>query len=76
MNGEEPAPRVVAKGADHLAKQIRDRAREADVPLVEDKPLARALWRTVEVGEFVPADLYRAVAAILSYVYRMKGVAR
>jgi flagellar biosynthetic protein FlhB len=68
--GEYPAPQVVAKGMEHLAETIRERARAAGVPIVEDKELARTLWRTVEIGDFIPPELYRAVAAILSYVFR------
>jgi flagellar biosynthetic protein FlhB len=74
--GVAPAPKVVAKGLEHLALKIRERAEAAGVPIVEEPPLARSLFRHVEVGDFVPPDLYRAVAAILSYVYRMRGARR
>jgi flagellar biosynthetic protein FlhB len=67
------APRVVAKGADHVAARIREIAAENDVPLVENKPLAQALYRMVELGDYIPAELYRAVAEVLAYVYRLKG---
>ncbi len=67
------APRVVAKGADAVAERIRDTARENGVPLVENPPLARALFKTAEVGDSIPVDLYRAVAEVLAYVYRLKG---
>jgi flagellar biosynthetic protein FlhB len=67
------APRVVAKGADHIAARIREIAAEHDVPLVENKPLAQALYRMVELGDYIPAELYRAVAEVLAYVYRLKG---
>jgi flagellar biosynthetic protein FlhB len=67
------APRVVAKGADHIAARIREIAAENDVPLVENKPLAQALYRMVELGDYIPAELYRAVAEVLAYVYRLKG---
>jgi len=67
------APRVVAKGADFLAAKIRDVAREHGVPLVEDKPLARALYKGVKVGQLIPESLYKAVAEILAYVYSLKG---
>jgi len=67
------APRVVAKGADHLAERIRKIAGEHSVPIVENKPLAQALYRMVELGEYIPAELYRAVAEVLAYVYRLKG---
>ncbi len=69
------APVVVAKGADLLAARIREVAAEHGVPLVERKELARALFRAAEVGQTVPADLYRAVAEILAYVYRLRGEA-
>lgn len=67
------APRVVAKGADHLAIQIRLLAAAHQVPIIERKELARALYRAVEVGQEVPADLYEAVAEVLAYVYRLEG---
>jgi flagellar biosynthetic protein FlhB len=70
---EMAAPRVVAKGADHLAERIRDIARAHDVPLVENKPLAQALYKLAEPGDAIPVDLYRAVAEVLAYVYRLKG---
>lgn len=67
------APRVVAKGADAVAERIRLTAREHDVPLVENAPLARALFKAADVGDYVPVELYRAVAEVLAYVYRLKG---
>ena len=70
---EMAAPLVVAKGAGFLAARIRDIARENDVPLVENKPLAQALYRNVEIGQPVPIDLYEAVAEVLAYVYQLKG---
>ncbi|HUR84815.1 MAG TPA: flagellar biosynthesis protein FlhB [Solirubrobacteraceae bacterium] len=68
------APVVVAKGAETLALRIRESALENDVPIVERKDLARALYRSVDVGQVVPADLYRGVAEILAFVYRLKGL--
>jgi len=70
---EMAAPRLVAKGADHLAMQIRLIAVAHGVPIVERPPLARALYRNVEVGQEVPSDLYEAVAEVLAYVYRLEG---
>ena len=70
---EMPAPQVVAKGRGLLAQKIKEMAREHGVPVVEDPPLARLLYAQVEVGDFIPEDLYRAVAEILAYVYRLKG---
>jgi flagellar biosynthetic protein FlhB len=67
------APEVVAKGTGYLALRIRELAREAGVPIVERKPLARALYASVKVGQQIPAELYRAVAEVLGYVYRVKG---
>ncbi len=67
------APKVVAKGADHLALRIRQIALRHGIPIVERKPLARALYRQVAVGQEIPADFYAAVAEILAYVYRLSG---
>ncbi len=67
------APRVTAKGAGLLAKHIRELAIEYGVPIVERKPLAQALYKTVEVGQEIPAQFYRAVAEILAYVYELAG---
>lgn len=66
------APSVVAKGERLIAAQIKRIAQEAGVPIIEDKPLARALYKAVEVGMEVPQSLYRAVAEVLAYVFRMK----
>jgi flagellar biosynthetic protein FlhB len=71
--GEDRAPVVVAKGVDYLAMKIRDVAREHSVPVVEDKPIAWALYRSVKLNREVPAHLYRAVAEILAYVFRLGG---
>jgi flagellar biosynthesis protein FlhB len=62
------APRVIAKGAGAIATKIRERAREHRIPLVEDKPLARTLYRVCELDEEIPAELYVAVAKILAFV--------
>ena len=66
------APEVVAKGCDHVAQRIKQVAEEHRVPMVEDVELARALYRTVEIGDEVPVQLYRAVAQILAYVFKLK----
>ena len=66
------APTVIAKGADFIAQRIREIAKENDVVIVENKPLAQALFKHAEVGDFVPPDLYKAVAEVLAYVYRLK----
>ena len=65
-------PMVVAKGKDHLAQRIKRIAAEANVPTLERKAVARALYASTEVGQEVPAELYRAVAEIIAYVYRLK----
>ena len=70
---ESDAPIVVAKGADYLAQKIKEIARDNDVEIVENKPLARMLYANVEVGELVPPELYKAVAEVLAYVYHLKG---
>jgi flagellar biosynthetic protein FlhB len=67
------APLVVAKGKNYLALRIRARALECDVPLIENPPLAQALYASVEVGQHIPPHLYRAVAEILAYIYRLMG---
>jgi flagellar biosynthetic protein FlhB len=73
--GEMDAPQVVAKGADQVAAKIREIAREHRVPLVENVPLARALY-PVELGSAIPEELFKAVAEILAYVYGLKGQQR
>jgi flagellar biosynthesis protein FlhB len=70
---EKMAPYVVAKGARLVAARIRELAKQHEVPIVENKPLAQLLFKSVEVGMEVPANFYRAVAEILAYVYRLKG---
>ncbi|MCX7605066.1 MAG: EscU/YscU/HrcU family type III secretion system export apparatus switch protein [Bryobacteraceae bacterium] len=65
------APRVVAKGRNYLAQKIREKALAHQVPVIENPPLARALYRQVEVGQEIPVELYRAVAEVLAYVYRL-----
>lgn len=67
------APVLVAKGADLIAKRIRDLATENEVPIVEDPPLARALYATVELDEEIPPEHYKAVAEIIGYVMKLKG---
>ena len=69
---EMPAPRIVAKGENWLAQRIKEIAREAEVPVVENPPLARALYKLCKIGETVPLKLYTAVAEVLAYVYNLK----
>jgi flagellar biosynthetic protein FlhB len=66
------APKMVAKGRNLLAEEIKAEARWAGVPIIENPPLARSLYRSVEVGQPIPVDLYAAVAAILAYLYRQR----
>jgi flagellar biosynthetic protein FlhB len=72
-DGSNPAPEVVAKGADHLAAQIRERAKAHGVAIVPDPPLARGLYASVEIGQQIPEELFGAVAQVLAFVYRMAG---
>ena len=66
------APKVVAKGKDITAQRIKSLARESDIPLVENVALARALYASTEIGDFIPHELYQSVAEVLAYVYRLK----
>lgn len=72
------APRVVAKGAGVVAARIRERATEAGVPMVQDVPLARAVFRACDLGDEIPAELYDAVARVLAFIYALdrRGQAR
>jgi len=65
------APKVVAKGKNYLALRIKEKALAHEVPIVENPPLAQALYKSVEVGQDIPPHLYRAVAEILAYIYRL-----
>ncbi|MCW2277926.1 flagellar biosynthetic protein FlhB [Heliophilum fasciatum] len=66
------APVVLAKGQDLIAFRIREVAKQHEIPLVEDKPLARALYQVVEIGQEIPAEFFQAVAEVLAFVYRLK----
>jgi len=70
---EMNAPKVVAKGAELVAEKIKEIAKGHGVPLLENKPLAQTLYKTVEVGQTIPSALYQLVADILAYVYRLRG---
>jgi flagellar biosynthetic protein FlhB len=72
---EDAAPRVVAKGVDHLAFRIRQIAAAHRVPIIERPPLARALYWGTEVGDLIAPEHYEAVAEILAYVYELDGTA-
>jgi len=67
------APKVVAKGAGYIADKIKKRAYANGVPVVENRPLAQALFKAVDVGDLIPLELYQAVAEVLAYVYRLHG---
>lgn len=71
--GQDEAPVCVAKGADFIAKKIREVAEESKVVIVENPPLARTLYSTVEIDETIKEDQYKAVAEVISFVYRLKG---
>lgn len=70
-----PAPMVVAKGQDNMAARIREIAAEHNIPMIENKPLARALFQEVEIGDVIPEQYYEVMAVILAQVYRMTGKA-
>jgi flagellar biosynthetic protein FlhB len=70
---EMDAPYVVAMGERLIAQRIRELAVEHGIPVVEDKPLARALFKMCDVGQVIPANLYKAVAELLAYVYKIKS---
>jgi flagellar biosynthetic protein FlhB len=67
------SPLVVAKGKNYLALRIRQKAVEHGVPIIENPPLARALYDSAEVGQEIPVQFYRAIAEVLAYIYRMMG---
>jgi flagellar biosynthesis protein FlhB len=70
---EAPAPVVVAMGANFLAEKIKEIAREHNVPIRENKPLAQALYKAVDVGEMIPEELFHAVATVLAQLFKAKG---
>jgi flagellar biosynthetic protein FlhB len=69
---EMSAPKVVAKGVDKVAQRIRELAEKSDVPVVENPPLARGLYAAVELDQEIPAEYYKTVAELISYVYKLK----
>ncbi|GAB4462188.1 MAG: hypothetical protein Kow0031_40920 [Anaerolineae bacterium] len=71
--GKMQAPQVVAKGERLVAERIKQRAKEHNIPVMENKPLARALFKTVQVGQFIPGEMFQAVAEVLAFVYRLKA---
>lgn len=70
------APQLIAKGADKVAERIKEIAREHGVPVMENKPLARTMFKTMKIGQTVPRELFTAVAQVLSYVYKLKRKVR
>ncbi|WP_130807006.1 flagellar biosynthesis protein FlhB [Senegalia massiliensis] len=70
------APYILAKGKDLIAKKIKEIAYEVDVPTIENKPLARSLFSSCEIGDCVPEELYQAVAEVLAYVYNLNNIGR
>ena len=66
------APRLIAKGADHVAERIKALAREHNIPVMENKPLARTIFKTLKIGHTIPRELFTAIAQVLSYVYKLK----
>jgi flagellar biosynthetic protein FlhB len=67
-----PAPQLIAKGADFMAEKIKEIARQHNIPIIENKPLARTIYKTMKVGQVIPRDLFVAVAEVLSYVFRLR----
>lgn len=67
-----PAPQIIAKGADLIAEKIRELAKAHGIPIVENKPLARTIYKTLKIGQVVPRELFHAVAEVLAYVYKLK----
>ena len=70
--GVDEAPVVMAKGLDYMAMKIREKAKEMDIPIIENKPLARSMYYKVEPGSSVPLEMYQAIAEILALVFTMK----
>ncbi|ACO03293.1 MAG TPA: flagellar biosynthesis protein FlhB [Persephonella sp.] len=71
--GKMAAPKVIAKGKNHIAQKIKEIAKKYDIPVVEDPPLARSLYSSCEIGDMIPENLYVAIAKILAKIYRRKA---
>jgi len=72
-NSVMEAPKLLAKGAGKIAKRIKELAEKHNIPIVENKELARSLYSLVEIGQEIPPTLYQAVAEVLAYIYKLKG---
>jgi flagellar biosynthetic protein FlhB len=70
------APTVIAKGQDYMALKIKEIAKKHRIVTMENKPLARALYNQVEIGQQIPEELFKAVAEVLAYVYKLQGKAK
>ncbi|MEZ4744207.1 MAG: flagellar biosynthesis protein FlhB [Bdellovibrionota bacterium] len=68
------APIVIAKGIDFLALKMREVAKSEDIPIVENRPLARTLYKTTEIGDHIPETLYKAISEVIRYVFKLKGI--
>ena len=71
--GKDTTPIVIAKGADVLAFKIREIAKEHDIPIIENKPLARLIYKEVEIDQEIPEEMYQAVAEVLVAIYKIKN---
>jgi flagellar biosynthetic protein FlhB len=71
-----PAPQLIAKGADLIAEKIKQLAKEHNIPVIENKPLARTIYKTMKLGQTIPRELFTAVAEVLSYVYKLRRKVR
>ncbi len=69
-----PAPLVVAKGVDFLALKMRETAKELEIPIIENKALARAIYAAVKEGDEIPVGMYQAVSEIIKFVFQLKGI--
>lgn len=72
VEGQMEAPKLIAKGAGNIAIKIKELAKEADIPIIENKPLARLIYKEVELEENIPQEMYQAVAEILAMIYKLK----
>ena len=73
VSNEMVSPKIVAMGAGIIAEKIKEIAREKNIPVVENKPLARTMFKTLKIGQAIPRELFTAVAEVLSYVFRLKN---